>query len=478
MGRLRSVGILTLVVACGSGTHEADDDDGTGDAGAGGGDSAAGASGNHAGGGRAGSQGQTSGSSGTQAGAAAGATNGGTTGSGAGGVGGNTSGGGGSGGDEQPLAGQAGEGGQAPSVPELPPAKATAVSIGTGYGCALVDSGRVRCWGNNFYGQLGDGTTTNSLVPVEVDGLDDAVSIAAGFNHTCAVRATGSIVCWGSNNSGELGINSTSRSPRPVSVQGIDSAISVTTAWGFFTCAALADGTARCFGTDGYGELGDGGNLEEHIPSPVQNLTKVLDVKGGTKFACALLADGTVACWGVDDDGQLGTGEAIQNFWARVPVPVVDVTDAVAIACGSATACAVIADGSVKCWGAYSGLFSEDTLTDPGEPRPLPGIEHAVAVDVGVASACVLEEDGVVSCFGYGDRGALGNGSIDSKYHAAGAVPTLGPATGIDAALSAACTVLEGGGVRCWGAGSGGLLGNGAETDSATPVEVVGFSGG
>jgi alpha-tubulin suppressor-like RCC1 family protein len=214
------------------------------------------------------------------------------------------------------------------------------------------------------------------------------------------------------------------------------------------------------------------------VPSPVQNLTNVVDVKGGTKFTCALLADRTVACWGVDDDGQLGTGEAVQNFWAHVPLPLLELSDVVAIACGSSTACAVIADGTVQCWGAYAGLFSEDTTTDRGKPRPLPGIAHAVAVDVGVASACVLEEGGVVSCFGYGDRGGLGNGSADSKYHAATPIPELTPATHIDAALEAACAVLEGGGVRCWGTGTSGMLGNGSETDSAIPVEVVGFRGG
>ncbi len=214
-----------------------------------------------------------------------------------------------------------------------------AVTIATGgaHTCARFADGSVKCWGRNDVGQLGIGTTTGpefcivgtvfgsacSFTPVSVTGISIVTALATGGAHTCALLADGTVRCWGANFSGQLGNGTFTASSTPVLVSGLTSATAVT-AGGIHTCALLADGSVKCWGSDSHGQLGNGAPLDpfslSSTPLPVSGITTATAVAGGRAHTCALLADGTVRCWGDNDGGQLGNRTTARS---STPVPVV-----------------------------------------------------------------------------------------------------------------------------------------------------------
>ena len=155
----------------------------------------------------------------------------------------------------------------------------TAISAG-GYAgggyqtCALLSTGAVKCWGFNFNGQLGDTTDVNKFTPTQVDGLTSGVTaITAGQSHTCALLSTGAVKCWGWNFYGQLGDTTTGDKMTPTQVDGLTSGVTAITAGGYQTCALLSTGAMQCWGSNSYGQLGDATNVDKSTPSQVDGLT-------------------------------------------------------------------------------------------------------------------------------------------------------------------------------------------------------------
>jgi len=121
----------------------------------------------------------------------------------------------------------------------------SSLDVGANHACAIGSDSKIKCWGDNSYGQLGDGTTTTRTTPVEVSGISDATAISAGTSHSCAVLSDGSIKCWGSGSNGQLGDGTTNNSNTPVAVSGITTATAVS-AGGEHTCAILVDESVKC----------------------------------------------------------------------------------------------------------------------------------------------------------------------------------------------------------------------------------------
>ncbi len=190
---------------------------------------------------------------------------------------------------------------------------AVQVDSGGEHTCARTKTGKVRCWGRNYKGQLGNGGPISHLnktyVPKDVKGLVDAVDMSSSNNHVCAVRAKGGVVCWGYNNQGQLGDGSLTSRSAPVPVFALKDAIQVS-ANGSHTCALRKTGTVACWGYNNAGQLGNGNKYKSTAPLPVAGLDGVIEVSAGDSHTCALRKNGEVRCWGSNNFGQLGDGKS------------------------------------------------------------------------------------------------------------------------------------------------------------------------
>ncbi len=351
----------------------------------------------------------------------------------------------------------------------------SAISAGGEGTCAVLTTGGVKCWGNNFYGQLGNGTNTASNVPVDVNGLSAGVSaISAGGGHTCALLTIGGVKCWGANLSGALGNGTNTSSNVPVDVNGLSAGVSAISAGGEVTCALLTTGGVKCWGTNGYGALGNGTNTSSNVPVDVNGLSAgVSAISAGSSHACAVLTTGGVQCWGRNDFGTLGNGT---NTASNVPVDVNGLSAGVsAISASSSHTCALLTIGGVKCWGAnnYMALGNGRDI-DSNVPVDVTGLSAGVsAISAGGLGTCALLTIGGAKCWGRNAYGEPGG-----PFNTASNVPV--DVTGLSAGLSAIsaggrhkCALLTIGGAKCWGNNFYGQLGNGTNTAWLVPVDVV-----
>lgn len=195
-----------------------------------------------------------------------------------------------------------------------------AISAGDEQTCALTTAGGVKCWGGNEYGQLGNGMTHSSTTPVDVSGLSTGVAaISAGDGHTCAVTTGGGAKCWGYNVAGQLGDGTRTDSSIPVDVSGLSSGIAAISAGFEQTCAVTTTGGAKCWGDNGFGELGDGTTTERFTPVDVSGLSSGVAAisAGDMEHTCAMTTAGGAKCWGYNYQGQLGDGT-----WTNSSIPV------------------------------------------------------------------------------------------------------------------------------------------------------------
>ena len=288
------------------------------------------------------------------------------------------------------------------------------------YSCALHQTGTVSCWGRNRFGQLGNGTGGNegdmSLVPVEVQGIEDATAISAGFGHSCALHQNGTISCWGINLTAQ-DVNEEPTSPVPVEVQGIDEATAISTGFGH-SCALHQNGTISCWGINEYGQLGDGSDEGFLVPVGVVGIDDATAISAGDFHTCALHQNGNISCWGSNRNGQLGNGTGDDS---SVPVKVQGIDDATAIGTSWSNSCALHQNGNISCWGSdHLGQLGNGTGGNEGDMSSVPvkvvNIDDATAISTSSTNPCALHQNGTISCWGTNYRGALGDGTYVSSF--------------------------------------------------------------
>jgi len=358
------------------------------------------------------------------------------------------------------------------------------IAVGQDFSCALVNGG-VRCWGDGLNGQLGDGLSASSSLPVQVSGLPDASGvreIALGDTHACAVVGDGA-KCWGSDFSGENGSLDGLRHASPVDVQGLlpGSGVTGIAAGGLSSCA-IVDGGVKCWGDGSVGQLGDGGSANRAAPAPVAGLPvggNVQAISLGNQGGCAIDND-ALKCWGAGTAGQLGDGLLTS---ASTPVTVSGLGAGSAttqIAMGGAHACA-LSKGQVRCFGLNTTGQVGDGAALPGatpvaSPAPVVGLQDSLGVSQlasGVAHSCALVRGGV-KCWGDNASGQLGDASQVVRNRAAW-VSGLGEGAGVTAIGAGgriSCAVQRGG-LLCWGDNRNGRLGTGNFPDQWVPTQVV-----
>jgi alpha-tubulin suppressor-like RCC1 family protein len=287
------------------------------------------------------------------------------------------------------------------------------VSAGHSYACALTEGGAVWCWGSNKSGQLGDGTTTDSHVPVQVGGLDsDVVAISAGDYHICALTSAGAVKCWGQGRAGALGDGQSHSSSTPVNVAGLSSGVTAISAGGFHTCAILTDASAKCWGLNEYGELGNGTTGLEPRPVDVTGIGSVAQISAGAVHTCAVTTAGAAMCWGFNHWGQLGNA-SIED--SSSPVQVSGLTSGVrSIDAGAYHTCAVSDEGS-SCWGQnWLGQFGDGHNSSLAAPRSVEGLAGGTqSISAGYSHNCAIAGQGEVQCWGRNNFGQLGNATVD-----------------------------------------------------------------
>lgn len=341
-------------------------------------------------------------------------------------------------------------------VPLPPLDPVTQLAAGFGHTCALLRSGLVVCWGANYSGQLGyghtnglgDGEPVTSFGYVTLGGL--ATHIAAGGDHTCAILQSGALRCWGDNTFGQLGRGNTDNvgddetvaSAGNVSL-GAGVVVRDVALGAYHSCAILGTGDLRCWGVNttghlGYGHtesIGDNESLNEL--SSISLTGAVRKVVAGFYYTCALLMNGTLRCWGDNSSEQLGqyVGGHFNERWgdqpnelpSSLPHDIAIAASITEVAAGYSHVCAQSADGQLRCWGnAHSGQLGDGGIYDHLPTPPTAGVDldgvSAYRFTAGSDHTCALRSNGTVRCWGNGASGKLGRGSTASSATATGNV--------------------------------------------------------
>jgi alpha-tubulin suppressor-like RCC1 family protein len=375
--------------------------------------------------------------------------------------------------------------------------------------CVRTSNGQARCWGEGSAGQVGSGgfgdASTAQVVRNVADTgpLTGVTAVTSGVNHSCALLQTGRAVCWGADGQGQLGNGEgASDSSTPVFVRNAAdtaalSGIAQISAGGGFTCARLTSGQARCWGTDGEGELGDAGPLSfsEHLPRIVARnangdpLTGITQLSTGIGHACARLSSGQARCWGLGTSGQLGDDGGVNRAF---PVPVLNgagvarLADVAQVAAGGNTTCARLATGQARCWGEGSqGQIGNNDDVDRFRPAPVRApagpqvLQGVTQLAVSTTHVCARLNTGQARCWGNGSQGALGNPNFSDGPALRPVVLRNGADTGaltgvtqVSVGVHVGCARISSGQVRCWGTDIAQQLGNGAGSGSEVPVPV------
>ena len=366
-----------------------------------------------------------------------------------------------------------------PSPPPPPPpspvgtSPATSIALGGWHSCALLTDGAINCWGDNGYGKLGDGTTTDSTNPVKVSGISTATSIALDGLHSCALLSGGAIKCWGWNYHGQLGDGTTIERTIPVEVSDISTATSIALG-GEHSCALLTGGAIKCWGKN---LVWPARGRDLHGPHHPRRSVGYMHSNGHRSGLRTLVrpADGR-------RDQVLGQerlwparGPDHHRHQQHHPRQCVGDLHSNEYCSGRRTLVRPAEGGAIKCWG-YNGYgqVGDGTTISSTTPVNVTGITTATSIALGGEHSCALLSGGAIKCWGWNYHGQLGDGTTIERTTPV-EVSGISTATSIALGGEHSCALLTGGAIKCWGSNSNGRLGDGTTTDSTYPVDVIGL---
>lgn len=365
----------------------------------------------------------------------------------------------------------------------------TTIAAGTYNGCAILENQSMVCWGDNEYGQLGDGTTTGSAVPIYVNvaANETPVEVTVGQVTACALMESGNIYCWGSGYYGKMGngepwnddyVNTEMRQVLLPEGQG-GQTVSIS---GGHICTILNNGDVYCWGRGNQGQLGYGGTSNRNIPAKVNlpGQRSAIAISTGTFMTCAITNDGMGYCWGENDEGQLGNGTTNSRQMTPAEVLFPSGNTPVSISAGDDFACALMDNRKVMCWGENNdGRLGQGPLATDDETTPvwvsMENSETAHFLDIGTKSACMILDSEETKCWGTNEEGQIGQGDTDIDYYS---TPTEVNGSYDFVALSinsdTICAITSNAEGYCWGDNEAGQTGRGSiDTNEPTPSEIL-----
>ncbi len=336
--------------------------------------------------------------------------------------------------------------------------------------CFEIRGGVLWAWGQNDYGQLGDGTTVDRNTPVQV-GVDTKwVSVRSGRYHSIGIKSDGTLWAWGRNNYGQLGDGTATDRSTPVQV-GMDTKWVSISNGTHYTIALKSDGTLWAWGRNDYGQLGDGTTVDKNTPVQVGVDTKWVSIASGRLHNIALKSDGTLWTWGWNIWGQLGNGSS-GNVYINVPTQIGIDNQWTQIGSGNDHSLALKSDGTLWTWGRNDyGQLGDGTLTQRDNPIKIGMGNRWVSVVGGELHTVALKSDGTLWTWGYNYYGQLGDGTTISKD-----VPTqIGISNkwmSISAGRYYTLALQSNGTLWTWGSNNSGQLGDGTLANKSTPQRI------
>jgi prepilin-type N-terminal cleavage/methylation domain-containing protein len=376
------------------------------------------------------------------------------------------------------------------------------ISSGFYHTCGIWLDYKAYCWGRNTNGELGNGSYTNTNVPVAVDTSGELsgktiLYIAAGERHTCAIASDHRAYCWGNNVNGKLGDGTSSSSNVPVAVyvggvlNGLD-IISIAAGWEH-TCVVASDDYAYCWGDNSDDQLGDGSGDDSDEPVAVSksgNLSglTINSISAGDEHTCVVASDDNAYCWGSNNDGQLGDN----SYNDRVlPVPVyrndeLSGLSIVEISANDEHTCALASDGNAYCWGENNdGELGDNSSVANEAPvgvyrnGQISGL-NVLSITTGDEHSCVVASNYRAYCWGSNSHGQIGDDDVSNdKYQPVAVyVSSDSPIFELDIDYVSAggdhtCVISSDHALYCWGDNYYGSLGDGANDNSDRPVAVI-----
>ncbi|MBU1070514.1 hypothetical protein KJ975_13185 [Myxococcota bacterium] len=347
----------------------------------------------------------------------------------------------------------------------------TQIAAGNTHTCAVRSTGTVWCWGLNTNGQLGNGTTFSSQVPVQVSSITSgATMVTVGRSHSCAL-VSGAVKCWGINTNGQLGDSTFTQHTTPVSVVNMTSSITQITAGMYHTCAVKI-GAAFCWGRNNFGQVGNDTTTDQKTPVAVYGVVSGVDhLSAGDYHTCLMKTNGGASCWGSNNSGQLGNGTTTSSLR---PVNVAGgLTTGEIIAAGGDHTCALTTSGAVYCWGENSsGQLGIGNNIDKTTPTAVSGLlSGMVGLTAGFAHTCVTVYRGGAKCWGKNNKGQIGNNGLLNQLTPDDVINDFNMSY-IAAGVSHTCAI-KGNYAYCWGYNSNGQLGDNTVLDKKIPTMVT-----
>jgi len=351
------------------------------------------------------------------------------------------------------------------------------VQIGHGWfhTCALTASHRLYCWGENNFGQLGDGTTASRTTPQLLTGTAEFVEIATTSAGVCARTMVGTVSCWGVGPLGMRGVStcgSVMCNQRPVEVPNLTGVVMLAGGFGHM-CAVLSNRSVMCWGDNDVGQVGDGTvSPTRELPTTVPGVANVRQMACGAKHSCVLLDNGSVRCWGGNMAGQ--TGQASSNLTAT-PTLVPGINFVEELALGYSHSCVRRNDRTVACWGDNQyGQLGDNTTTSRSTPQmtvPLPAVRQ---VRAGAFHTCALLDDNTVQCWGDNQFGQLGDSTQTPRMTptVVTSLPAISELGGGGTSYTV-CAALNPTGLSCWGLNMNNQVGDGTNQNRLVPTQVL-----